>query len=93
MTREKAIEKIKEHKCHIDGQDKCQWVTEGFGNCDDCEIGVAIKALEQEPILDKIRAEIEQEPYVSKMEVLDIIDKYKAESEDEINDTRKSKRN
>ena len=32
-------------------------------------------------VLDKIRAEIEQEPYVSKMEVLDIIDKYKAESE------------
>lgn len=33
-------------------------------------------------ILDKIRAEIEQEPYVSKMEVLEIIDKYKAESEE-----------
>jgi len=32
-------------------------------------------------ILDKIRAEIEAEPYISKMEVLDIIDKYKAESE------------
>lgn len=32
-------------------------------------------------ILDKIRAEIEAEPYVSKMEVLDIIDKYKAEKE------------
>lgn len=40
-----------------------------------------IKALEQEPILDKIRTEIEAEPYVSKMEVLDIIDKYKTESE------------
>ena len=33
-------------------------------------------------VLDKIRAEIEQEPYVSKMEVLEIIDKYIAESED-----------
>lgn len=32
-------------------------------------------------VLDKLRAEIEAEPYVSKMEVLDIIDKYKAESE------------
>ena len=32
-------------------------------------------------VLDKIRAEIEAEPYISKMEVLDIIDKYKAESE------------
>ena len=41
---------------------------------------MAIKALEQESVLDKIRAEIEQEPYVSKMEVLEIIDKYKAES-------------
>ena len=37
---------------------------------------------EQEPIIDKIRAEIEAEPYVSKMEVLDILDKYKAESEE-----------
>ena len=93
MTREKAIEKIKEHKCHIDGQDKCQWVTEGFGNCDDCEIGVAIKALEQEPILDKIRAEIDAE-YTKSFDypnwerakalewVLSVIDKYKAESEE-----------
>ena len=66
-------------------------------NCDECSLcyeqgnmgeqkqalDMAIKALEQEPILDKIRAEIEAEPYVSKMEVLDIIDKYKAESEGE----------
>jgi hypothetical protein len=44
--------------------------------------------LEQEPILDKIRAEIEQitdtmgvSQYVSKIDVLRIIDKYKAESE------------
>jgi hypothetical protein len=49
-----------------------------------------IKALEQEPVLDKIRAEIEQitdtmgvryNLYVSKIDVLAIIDKYKAESE------------
>ena len=47
-----------------------------------------IKALEQEPILDKIRAEIEQmnnldyvEP-VTVHEILQIIDKYKAESEE-----------
>lgn len=33
--------------------------------------------------LDKIRAEIEAEPYISKMEVLEIIDRYKAESEAE----------
>ena len=51
---------------------------------------LAIKALEQEDVLDKIRAEIEQitdtmgvsyNQYVSKIDVLQIIDKYKAESE------------
>jgi hypothetical protein len=51
---------------------------------------IAVKALEQEPALDKIRAEIEQitdtmgvryNLYVSKIDVLAIIDKYKAESE------------
>lgn len=50
-----------------------------------------LKALEQQPILDKIRAEIEQitdtmgvsyNQYVSKIDVLKIIDKYKAESEE-----------
>ena len=41
----------------------------------------AIKALEQEPILDKIRSAIETEPYISKTEVLNILDKYRAESE------------
>ena len=49
---------------------------------------MAIKALEQEPILDKVRTEIEQitdtmgvsyNQYVSKIDVLQIIDKYKAE--------------
>jgi hypothetical protein len=32
-------------------------------------------------VLDEIRAEIEAEPYISKMEVLDIIDRYKTERE------------
>lgn len=53
----------------------------------------AIKALEQEPILDKIRAEIEdmnapdygfegfEDFYMCQSEVLQIIDRYKAESE------------
>lgn len=53
---------------------------------------MAINALEQEDVLDKIRAEIEQitdtmgvsyNQYVSKIDVLQIIDKYKAESEGE----------
>ena len=53
--------------------------------------GYVIKALAQEPILDKIRAEIEQE-YLAEGHLSDywdaidkclqIIDKYKAESED-----------
>ncbi len=54
----------------------------------------AIKALEQEPVLDKIRAEIKKLPtydktyqgiitaYGIKQDVLEIIDKYKAESEE-----------
>jgi len=49
----------------------------------------AIKALEQEPVIDKIRAEIEQitdtmgvsyNQYISKIDVLQILDKYKAEN-------------
>ena len=58
---------------------------------------IAIKALEQEPILDKIRAEIEscredEEPHLCDYRyhrnegldmALDIINKYKAESEEE----------
>ena len=55
------------------------------------EIGTSIiKLFEQEPILDKIKSEIEEELsrnnhswYKAGMEYcLDIIDKYKAESED-----------
>ena len=49
-----------------------------------------IRALQQEPTLDKIRAEIEQhrrktqsiDPYDLVGDCLDIIDKYRAESED-----------
>ena len=48
-------------------------------------VKMAIKALEQEPILDKIRAEIDNalsDGMIHKKTVLGIIDKYKAESED-----------
>ncbi len=51
-----------------------------------------INALDQEPILDKIRAEIEEKSYLSydnnprhiidESWVIEIIDKYKAESEE-----------
>ena len=48
-------------------------------------LDMAIKALEQEPILDKIRAEIielRSRQNVGVLECLDIIDKYKTESEE-----------
>ena len=57
-------------------------------------LDIAIEALEQEPILDKIRAEIALNAYpivhgVNNRElgmtlygILEVIDKYKAESED-----------
>lgn len=60
----------------------------------------SIKALEQEPILDKIRAEIEQNAYpivhgVNNHElgmtlygILQIIDKYKTENEDNMTDIK-----
>ena len=53
MTIEKAIERIKRNKCLLDRNDNChcQWVTEGFGTCDECEFGIALKALEQHPVI------------------------------------------
>ena len=83
MTREEAIEFI------------AQSVK---SDVDMAKVADAIKALEQEPVLDKIRAEIEQiireeivdraggeyETIVSTIDpddVLEIIDKYKSESE------------
>lgn len=52
-------------------------------------LDMSIKALEQEPILDKIKEEIEQIELVTccsrggiKQMALDIIEKYKAESEE-----------
>lgn len=48
-------------------------------------INMAIKALEQESILDKIRAEVielRSKQNVGVLECLDIIEKYKAESEE-----------
>lgn len=64
-------------------------IKEAYGNSEYTD--EIIKALEQEPILDKIRAEIEQfaelgdvgftRNLIPKDIVLGIIDKYKAESE------------
>ena len=82
MTREEAIAYFKD-------MNECT-----YGDVE--PIQMAIKALRQEPVIDKIRAEIEQltitegsddyvrkmaELFSLKMKVLHIIDKYKAESE------------
>ena len=90
MTREEAIKMLKYNSNVIH-----QTIN---GETDHKEVEaleMAIKALEQEPILDKIRAEIEKleylniddgsdgyDKYIEQYEVLKIIDKYKAESED-----------
>ena len=87
MTREEAI------KYGI------EWLKDEYLDANDGEfIKIALEALEQEPmtdVLDKIRAEIEEQVLESLSdggddwfaaekvnECLDIIDKYKAESED-----------
>jgi hypothetical protein len=72
MTREEALEQLRL------GPGINEDVSEEYDKATD----MAIEALERENILDKIRAEIEQEPYVSKMGVLDIIDKYMVEGEE-----------
>ena len=80
MTREEAIRRLEDLQRLYLGNEKFTVDIEA--------IGIAIKALEQEDVLDKIRAEIEQitdtvgvsyNQYVSKIDVLQIIDKYKAE--------------
>lgn len=80
MTREEAIEFI------------AQSVK---SDVDMAKVADAIKALKQEPVLDKVRAEIEQlrlhkaqfitsdnKVCIDSQEVLNIIDKYRGESED-----------
>ena len=97
MTREEAINILEQYRekptliNEIETVEEAVWLDEA--------LEVAIKALEQEPILDKIRAEIKalptnyievQRPHsVVKRDVVElglvmqIIDKYKAESEGE----------
>ena len=84
MTREEAIEIIRNYDvygcgyCHQGGDE----VEEAFD--------MAIKALKQEPIIDKIRAELEELRHYYPMghdyqlaitRCIAVIDKYKAESE------------
>jgi len=81
MTREEAIARIKEHKnIHKMNEPRAILISEA--------LDIAIEALEQEPILDKIRTEIIDKYMTATGEVntvakgcLQIIDKYKAESE------------
>jgi hypothetical protein len=87
MTREEAAEKLTSLWYFLTNND--------YPKKDLDALKVAIKALEQEPILDKIRAEImdfEEElfhrpntdysDYSAVRYCVEIIDKYKAESED-----------
>ena len=72
MTREEALDEVKNYENYPNGLSK---------ECRD----YILKALEQEPVIDKIRAEIEQARYGLINDGLDvalqIIDKYKAEQE------------
>jgi hypothetical protein len=77
MTREEAIQALKKEKRTALHENKVAF-------------NMAIEALEQEPVLDKIRAEIEglqtyclysYTDLIERHEVFEIIDKYKAESE------------
>lgn len=67
MTREEAIKELEEDKALYMPED---WIESLDRDTPDgrliTALDMAIEALEQEPVLDKIRAEIEQEPYVSK---------------------------
>ena len=87
MTREEA--KIWLNKLYIRTD-----ITDEYGDMEDMQpyeeaLDMAIKALEQEPILDKIRAEIAEHADRLKDSLygdgmrhcIDIIDKYKVESE------------
>lgn len=85
VDREDAVERLNALKQFI-GYDKDSEIVKATQK----SLDMAIKALEQEPILDKIRAEIhataemhEDGEYYLRDEWIDeIIDKYKAESED-----------
>lgn len=70
MTREEAIQALKKEKKTALHENKVAF-------------DMAIKALEQEPVLDKIRTEIEQLPITdTAIRLVDeILDKYKAEVE------------
>ena len=83
MTRKEAIARIENHKiAHKMSEPRAIYISEA--------LEMAIKALEQDDVLDKIEAEIEEIEtydglYIDRAYVLQIINKYnadKAESEE-----------
>jgi hypothetical protein len=90
MTKEEIINEIKPILSELSYPDAVSYLTQN----DVKWLNENIKVLEQKPILDNVRAEIEQNAYpivhgVNNHEkgmtlygILQIIDKYKAESED-----------
>lgn len=93
MTREEAIECNKNLRMYMKLSDKnqpCKFLEENY-----IALDMAIKALEQEPVLDKIRAEITEyampdfeyhgcggsQKIVELEDVLEIIDKYTKEGD------------
>ena len=90
MTREEKIKILKSRKEEVEADGYI-----GFAEA----LGSAIEALEQEPIIDKVRVEVEKldylsiedgsdgyDRYIDQQDVLQILDKYKAESEEIRND-------
>lgn len=88
MTREEAIEQLEDMKCY--SEDRWEISKREMWKNEVEALKMAIKALEQAPILDKIEAEIQKLRGCSCWcsdgiidDVEDIIDKYKVESEGE----------
>lgn len=94
MTAEEAIDELEVIHERLSHPEDCEQGVYSFRDGNYLEaLDMAIKALEQQLVLDKIRAEIEDlrlhkagfltsdsKVCVDSQEVLDIIDKYKAES-------------
>ena len=85
MTREERLELLKqiEKDIHV-----CSLESTLLEDAKSCAIHSAIEELEEKPILDKIRAEVmnltdgETPERIWNVDVLQIIDKYKGETED-----------
>lgn len=59
MTNEEAIKEIKRRNCKgYKHEEMCQWAGEGFGSCEECCYGLAMKVLENNatwiPIIERL---------------------------------------